>query len=198
MSEGNTYYTKSNTALAARKEHPEAAYTVYRSMAASATAARRQQPRRPRPLRNNAQGSWRAKPTSRCSRRRPPRRATISKYPNSCVTPEVAEQRRRAWDSQTEKVREQAIVEAVAPKAAKQPTETPKAKQGRSNNDLVDALLKRPGGATVAEIMEATGWLPHTTRVRISNLRKTGAEIVSSKLPGADRVYRLVEPNRRR
>ena len=41
---------------------------------------------------------------------------------------------------------------------------------------LVD-LLKREGGATLADIVEATGWLPHTSRAALTGLRKKGHEV---------------------
>jgi hypothetical protein len=40
--------------------------------------------------------------------------------------------------------------------------------------DTVVALLKRADGATLAEMVEATGWLPHTTRAALTGLRKKG------------------------
>ena len=43
------------------------------------------------------------------------------------------------------------------------------------------ALLARKGGATVEEICEDTGWLPHSARARISGLRKAGVNIVRFK-----------------
>ena len=35
-------------------------------------------------------------------------------------------------------------------------------------------LLSRSGGATLAELIAATGWLPHTTRAALTGLRKRG------------------------
>lgn len=196
MSESKTYSTKSNTARTARKEHPGAAFTVYPvdggfryrlEPAVTPTTETPAEQRSEEPATEPSEQMLEA----------PAAAGHDPEIPDFLrVTPEVAEQRRKAWDAQAEKQREQrADAVAAAPKAAKRQAEAPKAKQGPSNNDRADALLKRPDGATVAEIMEVTGWLPHTTRARISNLRKAGAEIVTSKLPGADRVYRLVEPS---
>ena len=36
----------------------------------------------------------------------------------------------------------------------------------------VVALLGSDGGATLAELIAATGWLPHTTRAALTGLRK--------------------------
>jgi len=42
----------------------------------------------------------------------------------------------------------------------------------------VQKLLKRPKGATLAEIIDATGWLPHSARAFMTGLRKKGLELV--------------------
>lgn len=39
---------------------------------------------------------------------------------------------------------------------------------------LVLSLLRREQGATLAELVDATGWLPHTTRAALTGLRKKG------------------------
>lgn len=53
------------------------------------------------------------------------------------------------------------------------------------------AMLQRPDGATVAEIMKVTGWLPHTTRARISTgCRQFGLSVNTEKVDGRGRVYR--------
>lgn len=46
---------------------------------------------------------------------------------------------------------------------------------------LVLTLLRRSGGATLPELTEATGWLPHTTRAALTGLRKKGHDIARSK-----------------
>lgn len=38
----------------------------------------------------------------------------------------------------------------------------------------VTSMLERSGGATLAELVEMTGWLPHTTRAALTGLRKKG------------------------
>jgi hypothetical protein len=43
-----------------------------------------------------------------------------------------------------------------------------------SKISLVADLLRRKGGATLAELIAATGWLPHTTRAALTGLRKKG------------------------
>lgn len=55
-------------------------------------------------------------------------------------------------------------------------------------------MMKRPKGATLAEIVEATGWQKHTVRGFISLLgSKTGLTIESSKNAAGDRNYKLLK-----
>ena len=55
------------------------------------------------------------------------------------------------------------------------------------------AMLRRPEGATVAEMVETTGWLAHTVRGSISGVirRKLGLQIVTEKVEGKGMVYRV-------
>ncbi|MEK7414566.1 MAG: DUF3489 domain-containing protein [Planctomycetota bacterium] len=43
------------------------------------------------------------------------------------------------------------------------------------------SLLQRQDGATLNEIVEATGWLPHTTRAALTGLRKKGHAIAKER-----------------
>ena len=45
----------------------------------------------------------------------------------------------------------------------------------------VTALLEREQGATLAEMVEATGWLPHTTRAALTGLKKKGHTLIKDK-----------------
>jgi hypothetical protein len=47
-----------------------------------------------------------------------------------------------------------------------------------SKTQAVLALLQRPEGATLADIVAATGWLPHSSRAALTGLRKKGHAIV--------------------
>ena len=63
---------------------------------------------------------------------------------------------------------------AVTAAEATAPTNTPAppaAAPARERKiDKVLGLLQRPEGATLAELIEATGWLPHTTRAALTGL----------------------------
>ena len=53
------------------------------------------------------------------------------------------------------------------------------------------AMLERPEGASVAEIGQRLGWLPHTVRAAITGLRKAGREVSRSKDADNRSVYRF-------
>jgi Protein of unknown function (DUF3489) len=73
-------------------------------------------------------------------------------------------------------------------------TRTPRAstKQAR----MIE-LLRRPQGATVEQIAEATGWQPHTVRGAISGAlkKKLGLTVTSKKRDDGERTYRFAETN---
>lgn len=55
------------------------------------------------------------------------------------------------------------------------------------------ALIQRPEGASIAEIVDATGWLAHSARGMISGAlkKKLNLPIASEKIQGRGTVYRL-------
>jgi DNA-binding MarR family transcriptional regulator len=57
---------------------------------------------------------------------------------------------------------------------------------------LVIEMLCTKGGATLNTLVEATGWLPHTTRAALTGLRKRGFSIERTREEGADSIYRIV------
>ena len=87
-------------------------------------------------------------------------------------------------------------------KKAKRTTTKPKparktvrAASERSNKKAgVIALMQRSKGATLAEIMETTGWQAHTVRGFVSLLAsKGGLTIESSKNNAGDRTYKTAK-----
>lgn len=60
-----------------------------------------------------------------------------------------------------------------------------------SKSSLVLAMLQRPEGATIAQIVKAIGWLPHTTRAALTGLKKKGHQLTSEKPEGKERLYRV-------
>ncbi|MDB5678295.1 DUF3489 domain-containing protein [Sphingomonas bacterium] len=59
-----------------------------------------------------------------------------------------------------------------------------------SKTSAVLALLERSDGATMTELIGATGWLPHTTRAALTGLRKKGHAIERGKRD-SDTCYRI-------
>ena len=66
-------------------------------------------------------------------------------------------------------------------------------KRENSKQAQVIAMLRRPEGATIAQICEATGWKQHTVRGTFAGAfkKKLGLEITSSKEENLGRVYRI-------
>jgi hypothetical protein len=50
-----------------------------------------------------------------------------------------------------------------------------------SKTSLVLELLTQPEGATIDQLVAATGWLPHSTRAALTGLKKKGHAIVSRR-----------------
>ncbi len=62
-----------------------------------------------------------------------------------------------------------------------------------TKRDQLAALVVRDEGATLEQMIAATGWLPHTTRAALTGLRKAGYVFDSDKVDGV-RTYRAVAP----
>ena len=106
----------------------------------------------------------------------------ISDESNATPEPETPRARRKA---------------AKKPKPAKKPVaaKPAKPKSERANKKVeVIALMNRAKGATLAEIMKATGWQPHTVRGFVSILGKKGGEKIESlKNTEGERTYRIAK-----
>ena len=78
-----------------------------------------------------------------------------------------------------------ANTEAAAPTAS---SPKPPSKQQQ-----LAALVVRDEGATLEQMIAATGWLPHTTRAALTGLKKKGFVLSSDKVDGV-RTYRGIAP----
>jgi hypothetical protein len=67
----------------------------------------------------------------------------------------------------------------------------PQPEKPASKSVMVLALLERPEGATLDQLVAATGWLPHTTRAALTGFRKKGHVVESLKPSDDPRVYRV-------
>jgi hypothetical protein len=56
---------------------------------------------------------------------------------------------------------------------------------------LVIELLRLADGATIVDLTQATGWLPHTTRAALTGLRKRGYAVIRERIGAGDSVYRI-------
>ena len=62
-----------------------------------------------------------------------------------------------------------------------------------SKRALIIGMLQSPEGTSINALMDATGWLPHTTRAALSGLRKAGLLIERSRSePEGSSIYRIV------
>ena len=81
---------------------------------------------------------------------------------------------------------------AKATKAAKAKDAAPEAREGSKKSIVLD-LLRRKGGATLAEIAKATDWQNHSIRGFISGTlsKKMGLTVESSKNDAGERTYKI-------
>ena len=83
---------------------------------------------------------------------------------------------------------------ARKPRSAKKGAQpAPKSRQnarpGSKTAKILD-LLKRPGGATLKELLKVTSWQPHSIRGFLSLLgKKKGLAVQSTKSPDGERTY---------
>ena len=85
--------------------------------------------------------------------------------------------------------------------APKEPTETsleadmpkPAAIRAGTKQAQIIALLQRPEGASIGEIVEATGWAPHSARGMISGglKKKLGFDVATSSDAQRGRIYHI-------
>jgi DNA-binding MarR family transcriptional regulator len=71
-----------------------------------------------------------------------------------------------------------------------QPAPTALTPRAGSKQALVISMLSGKSGATLDDLIEATGWLPHTTRAALTGLRQKGFSIERTREKDAS-VYRL-------
>ena len=93
--------------------------------------------------------------------------------------------------------RKQVTAKTVAKRTTSKPaTKQPKPPQrAESKQSQLIAMLKRPDGATIAEVVETLAWQPHTVRGAIAGAlkKKLGLKVESEKVDDRGRVYRLTE-----
>jgi len=77
---------------------------------------------------------------------------------------------------------------------AEETSKQPKEARPGSKKQIVLKLLRREGGATLADIAKATDWQNHSIRGFLSAQvgKKMGLKVESAKQDGGDRSYRIV------
>lgn len=69
-------------------------------------------------------------------------------------------------------------------------TPAPEQPARNSKKDIIIALLR--SGATLAQIMDATGWQKHSVHGALANLKtKDGIVIASTKVDGGERIHKI-------
>lgn len=81
----------------------------------------------------------------------------------------------------------------TTPSTTPTPVQAQRATRGGTKQAILIELLKRPEGATLPQMVEATNWMVHTVRGAMAGAlkKKLGLEITSEKQPGSDRIYRI-------
>ena len=84
-------------------------------------------------------------------------------------------------------------VVAIREHAAKTQLQKPPTQRAGTKQAMLIEMLQASEGATIAEIITATGWLAHTARGVISGVlkKKLGLSITAAKVDGRGLVYRL-------
>lgn len=78
---------------------------------------------------------------------------------------------------------------SARPKVSTTGTQASAPKQPKKS--VLTDLLKRPSGASMEELISATGWQAHSIRATISGLRKDGRTILLSKARNGGSSYRI-------
>jgi hypothetical protein len=63
--------------------------------------------------------------------------------------------------------------------------------QRPSKQATIAALLRRPEGAAITELMTVTGWQQHSVRAALTGLRKQGFALLREPGPKGGSIYRI-------
>ena len=84
-------------------------------------------------------------------------------------------------------------VAAIREHAAEAPAVKSPTQRNGTKQAMLIAMLQRPEGASIAEVVEATGWMGHTARGAISGVlkKKLALPVTAGKVDGRGTVYRI-------
>ncbi len=85
----------------------------------------------------------------------------------------------------------------AAPPTTTRAAVAPTSPRGGTKIARVIELLQRGDGATLAELVAATGWLPHTTRAALTGLRKRGYAVGIDRTDEARGSVHRIAPTER-
>ena len=130
-------------------------------------------------------GDWQvtAEACDALGRERPGQRATAeAATPTGEKTPRVARKTERKAAKPTPDAAASGDSETPAPRTRE-----------NSKQAQVIVMLKRPEGATIKQVCEATEWQAHTVRGTFAGAfkKKHGLTITSEKTEGGERIYRI-------
>ena len=79
------------------------------------------------------------------------------------------------------------------PREPRQPGRSSHSRRENTKEALLIDMLRRPEGATIAQIMAATGWQAHTCRGAFAGAlkKKRGLTVISEKRERGERIYRI-------
>jgi hypothetical protein len=123
--------------------------------------------------------------------------AASARQPEATKTPSTAPRKPRVATTKGKSGKKATSAQkgAKKPKGAKSPKPAKSAEGVREGSKAAKVLdlLKRPGGATLKELMKTTGWQPHSVRGFLSGTigKKMGLSLTSTKGEGEERTYSL-------
>ncbi len=108
----------------------------------------------------------------------------------------IAEPRPRSRKASPKRTKSGAKSHAPSRKVPNRRTKAAKPRGSRpgTKQALLIDLLKRKTGATIDDLVKATGWQPHSVRGAISGTlkKKLGLTVTSEQIEKRGRVYRIV------
>ena len=84
--------------------------------------------------------------------------------------------------------------DSQSPEAIQQDQPVSPAPRSGGKRALLLSILSGPSGATLNELMAATGWLAHTTRAALTGLRQRGYVLERMKQPDHPTSWRITAP----
>ena len=158
------------------------------------------QPPRPEPAPESAVAT--SEPSVPAAEQQPDSEPAPSQAHEPSVAPVEAAHHTTPFDEPVANVGAQAAnVAPTTPTATKKTTRTKKAPTGEnkpkvaregSKTDQAIAMMKRPGGATLTQLMAAFGWQAHTVRGFMAGaMKKAGYAVESFKSEKGERTYRI-------